>query len=632
MLETLRRGAQGWTAKILFGLLVVSFGFWGISGSFSGYGEGSLARVGKTEISTADFQQSYQTQFDNLRRRFGGRITAEQARAAGFDQQVLSQLIGGAAIDNHTRELQLGLPENVLADRFTKDQRFTGADGKFSRPAFDSFLRQNNLSERAFLTISRKDEIRDQLTIALIDSVQVPPTTIEMLHRFREEARKISYFTVDPAKVPSPGEPDEAKLQATYEQNKRSFMTQELRTAAVVTLTVDDVKKNLAISDADIKAAYEQDPERFNTPEKRRVQQIAFTDKAKAETAATAIAGGKSFADVAKEAGAKDTDIDLGLVTKRSLIDPKIAEAAFNIPNNGVSAVVEGRFAIVLLRVTEIEPGKQKALTDVSDEIKDRLAIERAASEIQKLHDQVDDSRASGKTLKEAAAALKLPLIEIAGVDRTGRTVDGKPVLDIPGAEAIVSAIFANKPGVESEPVDLADNGYAWVEVQKIAPEKQREFVEVKDEVKNAWVDTETRKALSAATQKFVERLTAGEPLEKVAADAGGTVSTTEPILRGAKPTGLTEQAINQAFALGAGAISSTATADAKSRIVFQIAEIIPAPPITPAQAENIKAEASRQMQSETMAQYLVALQERFGVSINNAALQRAVGADRQTQ
>ena len=34
MLEILRRGAQGWTAKILFGLLVVSFGFWGISGSY----------------------------------------------------------------------------------------------------------------------------------------------------------------------------------------------------------------------------------------------------------------------------------------------------------------------------------------------------------------------------------------------------------------------------------------------------------------------------------------------------------------------------------------------------------------------------------------------------------------------
>ncbi len=632
MLETLRRGAQGWMAKILFGLLVVSFGFWGISGSFSGYGEGSLARVGKTEISTAEFQQSYQAQFDNLRRRFGGRITAEQARAFGFDQQVLSQLIGGAAIDNHTKELQLGLPEDALAERFKKDQRFLGVDGKFSRPAFDGFLRQNNLSERGFLAISRKDEIRDQLTIALVESVQVPATTIEMLHKFREETRKISHFTVDPAKAPPAGEPDEAKLLATYEQNKRSFMTQELRTATVMTLTVDDVKKNVSISDDDIKAAYEQDPERFNTPEKRRVQQIAFADKAKAEAAAKAIAGGKTFADVAAEAGVKDSDIDLGLVTKRSLIDPKIADAAFKLAKDAVSPVVEGRFAIVLLRVSEIEAGKQKALAEVKDEIKDRLALERAANEIQKLHDQVDDNRASGKTLKEAAAVLKLPLIELPGVTRTGQTVDGKPALSIPAAEAIVAAIFANKPGVESEPVELAGNGYAWVEVQTIAPEKQRDLADVKDDVKKLWIETETRKALGTATQKFVERLMAGEPLETVAADAGGTVSTTEPTLRGGKPTGLTEQAITQAFALGAGAISSTETADSKSRTVFKVAEIIPAPPITPEQTEKIKAEVVRQMQSETMAEYLVALQERYGVSINNAALQRAAGADRQTQ
>jgi peptidyl-prolyl cis-trans isomerase D len=632
MLETLRRGAQGWTAKILFGLLVVSFGFWGISGSFSGYGEGSLARVGKTEISTAEFQQSYQAQFDNLRRRFGGRITAEQARSFGFDQQVLSQLIGGVAIDNHTKELQLGLPEDVLAERFKKDQRFLGVDGKFSRPAFDFFLRQNNLTERSFLNIARKDEVRDQLTIALVESVQAPATTIEMLHKFREEARKISYFTVDPSKVPAVGEPDDAKLQELYEQRKATFMTQEQRNAAVMTLTVDDVKKNVTVTDADIKAAYEQDPERFNTPEKRRVQQISFADKAKAEAAAKEIAGGKPFTDVATEAGAKDSDIDLGLVTKREMIDPKIAEAAFKLDKDQVSPVVEGRFVNALVRVTEIEAGKQKSLADVSGEIKDRLALERASGEIQKLHDQVDDSRSAGKTLKEAAAALKLPLIEVAGVDRTGQTGDGKPALSIPGAEAIVAAIFANKPGVESEPVELADNGYAWIEVQAITAAKQREFAEVKGDVKKLWTDTETRKALGTTTQKFVERLNAGEPIEKVADDAGGKVTTTDPTLRGGKPTGLTEQAISQAFALAAGAISSTESADGKSRIVFKVAEIIPAPPITPAQSEKIKAEVVRQMQSETMAEYLVALQERYGVSINNAAFQRAVGADRQTQ
>ena len=58
MLDSMRRGAQGWIAKILFGFLVVSFGIWGIADTFRGYGEGSLARVGKIEISTNEFQQS----------------------------------------------------------------------------------------------------------------------------------------------------------------------------------------------------------------------------------------------------------------------------------------------------------------------------------------------------------------------------------------------------------------------------------------------------------------------------------------------------------------------------------------------------------------------------------------------
>ena len=36
--------------------------------------------------------------------------------------------------------------------------------------------------------------------------------------------------------------------------------------------------------------------------------QLSFPDKAKAETAAKAIADGKSFDDVAKETGAKESD------------------------------------------------------------------------------------------------------------------------------------------------------------------------------------------------------------------------------------------------------------------------------------------------------------------------------------
>ena len=43
----------------------------------------------------------------------------------------------------------------------------------------------------------------------------------------------------------------------------------------------------------------------------------------------------------AKATGAKDADIDLGLVTKKAMIDPKIADAAFALAKDAVSPVVE---------------------------------------------------------------------------------------------------------------------------------------------------------------------------------------------------------------------------------------------------------------------------------------------------
>lgn len=629
MLDSMRRHAQGWVAKILFGLLVVSFGVWGIADTFRNYNEGALAKVGKIEISTNEFAQSYQAQFENLRRRFGGRITAEQARAFGFDQQVLSQLVGAAAIDNHARELQLGLADSAVTERLTRDPRFQTIDGKFSKPALDQFLRQNGLTEAGFLKIARKDEVRDQLTIAVVDGVGAPNAMIEVLHKYREEKRKIAHFVLDPTKVPSVGEPDDAKLAATYEANKRRFMTPELRSAAVLLLDAASVKKAIAIGDDEIKTAYEQNPERFNVPEKRRVLQLAFADRVKAEEAAKAIAGGKAYADVAKDAGIKESDYDLGSVTAKQMIDPKIAAAAFKLAKDEVSPVIEGRFTNVVLKVTEIVAGKQKSLAEVKDELKDGLAAERAAAEISKLHDQVEDARAAGKALKEVAAALKLTLVEVANADRAGLGSDGKVLFAHADGERIMNAVFAAKTGVDADAVELTDGGYAWVDLQGTTAEKQRDLADVKDAVKKVWIETETRKAITAAAQALVDRLAKGEAIEKVAADAGGTVVVSDPSLRGAKPVGLTEQAMAQAFALAAGAAASTDSIDGKSRVVFKVAEIIAAAAPTPEQTEKIKSEIQRQMQSDAMAEYLAGLQERFGVSINANALKRAIGADR---
>jgi peptidyl-prolyl cis-trans isomerase D len=55
MLDAMRRGAVNWLAKILLGLLIIAFGIWGVADVFRGFGRGTLARIGNTEISGGEF-------------------------------------------------------------------------------------------------------------------------------------------------------------------------------------------------------------------------------------------------------------------------------------------------------------------------------------------------------------------------------------------------------------------------------------------------------------------------------------------------------------------------------------------------------------------------------------------------
>jgi peptidyl-prolyl cis-trans isomerase D len=79
MLDALRRGALNWMAKILLGLLIIAFAVWGVADVFRGYGRGTLAQIGKTEISVDEYRQAYQDEMTSVSRRLGRRLTAEQA-------------------------------------------------------------------------------------------------------------------------------------------------------------------------------------------------------------------------------------------------------------------------------------------------------------------------------------------------------------------------------------------------------------------------------------------------------------------------------------------------------------------------------------------------------------------------
>ena len=266
MLDALRRGSTGLVAKLLFALLVLSFTVWGVADVFTGWGRGALAKVGSHEIRAEDYQRAFQNEINVISQQAGRRITTEQAHAAGLDNRVLARLVAWSAVEQHAAKLGLELSDTALIDGLKGDDAFKGPDGKFNRLAFENVIERLGLSERGFLQLRRRDELREQLTSALIDGVAVPEASLELMNSWRNETRVAEHFTIDADKAVTVPDPDEAKLKAAYEANLKSFMAPEFRKIEALVLSVDEIKKTIEVSDADAQAAYDATKASYNTP------------------------------------------------------------------------------------------------------------------------------------------------------------------------------------------------------------------------------------------------------------------------------------------------------------------------------------------------------------------------------
>jgi peptidyl-prolyl cis-trans isomerase D len=177
MLETLRNAAGTWVAKLLLLMLVLSFAVWGISGQIAGgFGGNAVVTAGGTTVSPIEYRLAYDRQLSVLSQQFGTRLTREQAKALGIEEQVLAQLVAGAVLDEQASELGLGLSQDKLAKLTMDDPAFQGPDGKFNRQQFEYALRQIGMRPDDYLKNRAQVAIRQQIVEAVSDGLKAPDT------------------------------------------------------------------------------------------------------------------------------------------------------------------------------------------------------------------------------------------------------------------------------------------------------------------------------------------------------------------------------------------------------------------------------------------------------------------------
>lgn len=634
MLRGIRTASANWIGKTILaavmGLLIVSFAIWGIGDIFRGFGRSQVAKIGRTELSIEQFRQTYNDRIQQLGRRLGRPITPEQARAAGLDRQILSQLLAEIALDERARQLGLGLSDAEIAREIMADPNFRGPNGQFDRLRFDQLIRSAGYNEARFTAEQRRISLRRQIAETVSGGIAAPKTEVEALNRFENEQRAIEYVVLGPEQAGEPPKPTQDELQAYYEDRKAAFRAPEYRKITYLTLSPAALAQWIEIPDADLKRAYEQRRSRYVTPEKRELQQIVFPNEDEAKAAAQALAGGLSFAQLAAQRNLSEKDINLGTVTKSGMVDRAVAEAAFSLKEGETSPPVKGQFGAVLVHVNKIEPEKAKPFEEAAPEIRRELSLERARSEMTAKHDKIEDERAAGLKLSELAPKVGLQANTIDAVDRSGRAANGERVTNLPRGVELLAAAFATGVNVENDPLEIPGGGYVWFEVESIQPSRERTFDEVKSLVEERWRDERLAEALKTRAAQLADKLKAGASMADIASEAGVKAQTATALKRNRPRDNLSARALDAIFRAEKGAAGSEEGDKATERIVFRVTDVtVPNFDAASAEGRQLSEEIRRSLTDDILAQYVGYLEADLGVSVNEDAIRQVIGGER---
>ena len=623
MLDSLRNASKGWVSKILLLLLVLSFAVWGIADQLGGgLAGGAVIEAGETKVSSVEYRLVYDRQLDAISQQLGQRVTNEQAQLFGIDRQVISQLVGGAVLDEQARTMQLGLSQDRLAGEIAEQYpQFVG----MSRQQISSQLARAGIRDIDFINSLERAATRRQVMEAVNDGLSVPTTFLNALAQFTDQTRDVAFVEIDVSVLDEIAAPDEAALDAYFQENLTNYRAPEYRSVQILRLTPDVIVDEAAINESDVRAEYDNNRERYSSTEVRTVQQLVFPSEDEANQARERILAGGTFEAEVETAGKTLADVSLGTFSKASAPDAALGEAAFALASTSdVSPVVEGAFGARLIRVTEITPEQVQPYEEASAEIRRELALLEAQDILLDIHDGYEDARAAGNTMEEAARSQKLDVRTIDAINRQGLDKDGNRVDLGEEANDIIRGVFSTEAELENPPIGAGRDGFIWFEVAEVIADRDRTLDEVRDEVIADWIVDEQNSQLDERAQTIAEALRGGASTADLAAENGYRADSKFGLSRQDNDPEFGQSGVLEVFSVGPKGVGVATGATGNRRLVFKVETV--SNPL--GSGENVPAQQASAIESglrnDLLDQMVNRLQLEFPVRINQAAIQNA--------
>lgn len=516
--------AKGFIAKILLGLLVLSFGFWGIGDIVRNK---SGAQTSVAEIDGKPIPVSELNQLIAMLQRNYPQITAEVASDSSFKLQALNNLINSRLIEAHAHEMGMAFSQETLAKMIHDDAAFKAEDGSFDRARFLSVLQQNNLNEQSYL-----QRLRDDTGASLIDEtlrMGFAPSSqmLSLAYAINNEEREAKLVFISKDDLPPIAKPKEAELKTLYKHNSPRFTAPEYRSMRYITFSPDDAWKLLKLDpkESELKAMYEEHKAAYATEERRNVSQLLFEDKASAKKIYQKLQAGTEW-----NALPAALATSLGSVT-RSALPPAAAEAVFALKEKAYTGPIKTAFGWNIFYVSSISPSKSQSFDDVKKRLLADYKAEHMETKVSDLANQLEDALAGGESLKSALKSLGLESLTIHttnALSQDGISKDGTPANSDPLLAAVLKEGFTLDQGETSSLLLTENNEYYLVQVKDIIPSRLKSMEKVNSQLNALYKAQAQEKSLKAKAESIAKTLKESEnPVavaekEKLALHASG--------------------------------------------------------------------------------------------------------------
>ncbi len=516
MLDSFRHNMKGIAFGIVI-LIAIVFAFSGIGSlSMSGSGADTAVTVNGEKVTELSVLRAISSEKRRILSENEG-LDAALLQDELIRPQVVEQIIGRRLLSQAAKSAGMGVSSRTTSKLLLGTPAFQSDDGRFDQDLYLYTIRAQGYTSGTFLEMLKDDLLVEQYVRGFVASSFITGNELDLIASITEQQRDYYYLTLPLQPAVDAVELSDEQIAAYYEANKQRYQAAEQVVIDYIELSPELFSATQNVAEKQVRARYEEQRDSLESTTSRQAAHILLAEPSDAVLTEISdkLAAGEGFAALAKEysedVGSADFGGDLGYTSGDTF--PESFEAALESLQVGeVSAPVStdsGTHLIKLLDIQEqtvdFDSERARIEQELITELTDVWLVEKLAN--------LKELSYNAENLSQIAADLGLTAQVSEPFTRAGAA-------GISANPAVLKAAFSSEvfeDSYASEVLDLGNDRYLVLKLNKAIPARQKDLAEVQGAVVASLTDQLARASLAARGAELLARVDSGEKIEAVA-------------------------------------------------------------------------------------------------------------------